>query len=93
MKERKKKLLSAQTEGLLPRSLQAVSSYPAIELNGNVGAVFNGSAGIYEYENDHIGVVVNGMLMRLYGRNLEIVALDTGRTVITGEFRSLSFDS
>ena len=93
MKERNKERKKSASDGLIPRSLHAVGSYPVIVLNGNVSVEFNGSAGIFEYENDHIGVVVNGMLMRLYGRDLEIVALDTSRTMITGFFRSLSFDS
>ncbi|MBQ6164045.1 MAG: hypothetical protein IK118_03185 [Clostridia bacterium] len=72
---------------------EALCSYPQIELNGNVSAVINGSAGICEFEEDHIGVVVGGMLMRLYGESIEIVSLGPAQTVITGRFDSLSFDS
>ena len=72
---------------------RAVYSYPQIELSGNASAVFHGNAGICEFEEDHIGVVVNGMLMRLYGDSLEIVSLTETQTVVTGFFRSLTFDS
>ncbi len=75
------------------KARETLGSYPLIEMTGNTSIVFGGRGGIFEFEEDHIGVVVGGMLMRLYGEALEIVSLTPVQTVVTGKIRSLSFDS
>ncbi len=87
MKQKKSSQEKSRRSGALPPLLNT----PCIELSGNRELLIEGSRGVLEYAPDTVRVNTAGMILSVFGRELNLRCISESALMIDGFIMRLEF--
>lgn len=74
-----------------PPVIPPAGNAPCIELSGNREVLIEGSKGVLEYAADTVRVNTAGMILSIFGRELNLRCISESALIIDGFITSLEF--